>query len=227
MRESFKRAQEQDAREVELLYSTKPRRVFLGPRQFNVPANYFGSKQRDEPSSFDATEHGFGFVLFLPDFGGYTKANWQDPFDRRRIDVLWVRLVDRNAMVPSTDGTYGPPTPASYGEPQARFANLRAFLEAQASLKMYGLEGYRRRGSGEKRVTWTGYRANGEFFFFDSTTAPGQTVPQWMNPLCTTQYYSAAEDLHVAYRYSQDHIEKWREIDDAIWAKIGAWRVKS
>jgi hypothetical protein len=47
-----------------------------------------------------------------------------------------------------------------------------------------------------------------------------------VNPSCQAQYYSAAEDLHIVYRYSQHHLPQWREIDDAIWAKLHKWEVE-
>jgi hypothetical protein len=219
-------AELRQARKVELLYSTKPIRVLLGRREYSVPANYFGPREKNERATIDAGKTGFAFVLFLPDYGGFTTQNWRDPFDRSRIDVMWLKQENTKARVRGSDGTYKRAAPASYGDPKARFDNGRDLLEAQPSFKMYGLEGYRRRDSGRWTVTWTGHRSNGEFFFFDSSYPPQHQVPHGTNPLCAMQYYSHAEDLHIAYRYSQDHIEKWREIDDAIWEKIHVWRVK-
>lgn len=222
MTDPYEREQEQ----VDLLYSTKPIRVLLGRREYRIPANHFGAKEKNERETIDAGRTGFAFVLFLPDFSGFTTGNWRNPFDRNRIDVLWVKQVDKNAMVRRTDGPSERVSPAGYGDPKSRFENLRPILEKQPSLRLYGLEGYRRRGKGTPMVTWTGHRSNGEFFFFEASSAPGEAARPGTYALCATQYYSAAEDLSIAYRYSQDHIGDWRQIDDAIWAIIHSWQVK-
>lgn len=222
MTDAYARQQER----VNQLYSNKPIRVVLGHREYRVPANHFGATWKNEPDSIDAGKTGFAFVLFLPDFNGFTKENWRDPFDRNRIDVLWVKQVDKNAMVRRGDGIPERISPAGYGDPKSRFNNGRSLLEVQPSLRLYGLEGYRRRGKGNRSVTWVGHRSNGEFFYFDASYGPGDAVPAGTNPLCTVQYYSAEEDLSIAYRYSQDHIDKWRQIDDAIWTSIHSWQVK-
>ena len=225
--ERTRRAEEQEAKQVELLYSTKPKRVILGNREFRIPANHFGPKQRDEPDVYDANERGFGFFLFLPDYGGYTKENWRDKFDRRLIEVLQVSAVDKNAMVPMTDGTRHRIRPAGYGEPRARFNNRRPSLEDEPTYKLYGLEGYRPKNArSDSSITWVGKRSNGEFFFFDSTLPPDMSPLPGRYATCQARYYSEQEDLRIVYRYFQEHIAKWREIDDAIWGKMHDWRSK-
>lgn len=141
--------------------------------------------------------------------------------------MLQVSAVDKNVMVPIYGGGLQRVTPANYGEPRARFENLKGILEDSPTYELYGLKGYHAKGRGSDKVTWVGYRSNGEFFFFDSSLAPGQPLqPGIINPHCGTQYYSEKEDLFVAYRYSQDHIMQWRDIDDAIWSKLHQWQVK-
>ena len=100
-------------------------------------------------------------------------------------------------------------------------------LQEEASIQLYGLTMHRNRGGGNTPgAVWTGVRSNGEFFWFRTSLAAGETKRNgWpSNPLCDVQYYSEEEDLSIAYRYSQDHLAKWREIDDAIWSKIHQWR---
>lgn len=65
-RERMKAAEEQDAKEVELLYSTKPIRVHIPGREYVIPVNYFYQKGKNEPNTFDATKNGFGFFCFSP-----------------------------------------------------------------------------------------------------------------------------------------------------------------
>lgn len=226
-RERMKAARDEDAREVELLYSTKPVRVRMGRREYVIPANHFGPKEKNEPGFFDAGKNGFGFFVFLPAYEGYTKENWRDPFDRRRISILQVSTVDKSAVVPILGGGSQNIEPANYGEPRARFENRKSRLEAAPSYDLYGLKGYRWKGSGQDGITWAGLRSNGEFFFFESSLAPGEPPkPGITNPLCEARYYSEREDLFIAYHYSQDHIAKWLAIDDAIWSMIHRWQVK-
>jgi hypothetical protein len=226
--ERMRRVEEEETEQVDRLYSEKPVRVILGPREYVIPANYFGPKELEEPDTFKAEGY-FGFFLFFPNFGGYTKENWRDRFDTRLIHVTGVSLVDRNAMIPYFEGGRVKITPANYGEPKAQFENRKSRLEERPSFDIFSLKGYRWRGAGTKGtpgITWTGTRSNGEFFFFESSLAPGEPKrPGITNPLCTARYFSEKEDLHVRYFYSQDHLDKWKQIDDAIWAKLHRWRV--
>lgn len=210
----MKQAEKEAEREVEELYSTKPKRVFMAGREYVIPANYFGAKQKDEPDTFHASdEGGFGFFLFLPEYGGHTKENWRDPFDPRLITIVLVRPNIRG------DGK-------GRGDNLRGFNSLRFLMEDKPSFKLYGLQGYRRKGKADGAF-WAGTRSNDEFFFFKSDLAPGEpTKPGIINPLCDVRYYSDKEDLYIVYRYSQKHIAKWREIDDAIWAKLHGWQVK-
>ena len=218
-------AREIEAKKVEKLYSTKPKRIVLGSREYRIPSNYFGPKERDEPDTFVAKENGFGFFMFLPEFEGYTKENWRDPFDRRLIQVIWVKIVDKDAMLTRTDGVRVRIAPAMYGDPNARFKRRRLRLEKVPSFKLYGLEGFRWK-TGAPGITWVGNRSNGEFFFFESTLQPGEQPLPGRYASCQAAYYSETEDLYIAYRYPQEHLHQWREIDDAVWGKLSVWRVK-
>lgn len=165
---------EEDAREVERLYSTKPIRVVLGPREYVIPVNHFTEKGADRPETFVA-QGWFGFVLFLPAYGGFTKENWQKGwFHPNRIDVLDVRNVDKTALVPHIDGGMRKIEPASFGEPKAQFETARLLFEETPSINAYGLEGYRRKNR-QPGVLWVGHRWNGEFFF--SGPPPHQASP--------------------------------------------------
>jgi hypothetical protein len=223
-RERMRRATEEDAKEVERLYSTRPIRFILGPHTYEIPANYFGPKDfRDWPQTPNV--EAFGFFLFLPDYIGYTKENWRDRFDRRRIDVLELTTVQKIEMGNFTDGTRRWLSPDRF-DPRVQFENIRS-LQEEASLRLYGLTMYRNKGGGNTPgAVWTGTRSNGEFFWFRTSLAANEAKRDgWPpNPSCTVRYYSEKEDLRIAYHYSQDHLAKWREIDDAIWVKIHQWR---
>jgi hypothetical protein len=220
-------ARAKDARAVERLYSDKPIRIVVADREYVLPRNYIGPKAAAEP---DIVRWKYlTFSLFLPDYGGYTKNNWQDgKFHEQLIDVVEVQPVDKNATAPDMRGERRKAEPASYGEPRAGFDNIRGRLGAEPTFRLYGLQGYRRINFPHVRgVAWTGIRANGEFFFFHSSLPPGETSgPGVQYPHCMVRYYSEKEDLFIAYNYKQRHMERWSEIDSAIWRKIHEWRAR-
>jgi hypothetical protein len=226
--ERLQRAEQQEQEQVERLYSTKPIRVLLGKREFRVPANYFSPKKRNEPDRFVPDESGFGFSVFLPDYGGFTKENWrQGWFHPDLIKVTQLKLVDKDALVTSSDGKKRPQRPEMWGDPVAGYRNLKRLFEEVPAFNIHGLEGYRRGGGGATPgVLWTGHRSNGEFFVLQTTLEPGQQPLPGRYSFASTQYYSEQEDLFIAYRYPQPRLEMWREIDAAIWSKLHSWRVK-
>ncbi len=224
-REWLRLAEEAEASEVERLYSTRPVRFTFAGHKYAVPANYFAPKD-DRYEGLNTESKGFGFYLFLPDYGGYTKSNWQDPFDRRKITVTGIEQVEKIAMGTFTDGSRQPLSPDRF-DPRVTFERSKSRLEDK-SVQLYGLTVYRNRGGDNSPgAVWTGTRSNGEFFWFRSSLAPRQPKQDGYppNPQCDVRYYSEKEDLAIVYRYSQDHVAKWREIDDAIWSKIRGWRV--
>ena len=223
--DAMKSALDKDALDVERLYSEKPIVLRVGAQQYRLPRNYLTPKGAAEPDV--VTYKYLAFYLFLPNYGGYTKENWREgQFHDQLIDVMEVRRVDKNAVARTTKGEKAPVNPASYGEPRAAFKNRQRLLEATPSMHMFGLDGYRAKNHRSvKEVHWVGTRPNGEFFFFRSSSAPGEDLPPGvLYPSCVVRYYSEKEDLYIMYRYRQKHIEQWREIDAAIWQKIKEWR---
>jgi hypothetical protein len=222
----MQRAMEEEARRVDRLHSTRPVRFSFGKHTYEIPANYFGPKDSRDDFGGKRSVDGFGFFLFRPNYEGYTKENWRDPFDRRKITVVRIEQVEKNAMGTFTDGSRRPLSPDRF-DPRVRFEHIRSLL-ATESVELYGLTVYRKRGGDNSPgAVWTGHRSNGEFFWFRTSLAPGQPKRKGYppNPLCDVRYYSEKEDLSIVYRYSQDHVSRWQEIDDAIWAKIHKWRV--
>jgi hypothetical protein len=227
-RERMRQAREEEAKAVERLYSVRPIRFALGKHTYEIPANYFGPKDlRDWPTGSKVER--FGFDLFRPDYGGYTKENWRDPFDRRKITVVSLNEVNKYAIGRFTDGTRRPLSPDRF-DALVRFERIRSSLETQSS-ELHGLTVYSykafRDGSVRPGAVWAGHRSNSEFFWFRTSLAPGQPKRNGYppNPQCDVRYYSEQEDLEIVYRYSQVHVADWREIDDAVWTKIRQWRV--
>ena len=205
----MRRAREGERAIVEDLYSTKPVRVRLGDREFNVPVNYITPKGRNERESLEA-EQGIAIVLFLPDFGGFTKSNWEKGwFDKRRIDVL------------KLSATY------SHRTPRTIFGIEQRSLEANPFVAMHGLTGFRWKSKDMKGAVWTGTDRAGDFFMFETSDIPGEPLPfADTYPLCKVRYYRSSERLFVAYQYSMDQFAKWAEIDQGIWNKLNTWKSK-
>lgn len=219
--EGMRRAREEDIKAVEALYSTKLHRVLLGDLEYQFPINYITPRGRDEPNTFVATNYGFGFYLFLPDFGGYTKQNWRDQFDLQLITVSRVRRFN-----PGKTKNDAIERSSRHGDPWESYQVLKQFYRDTPSFKSYGLEGYKSRGQ-NSRVLWTGQRSDGDFVFLLTSLAPGVAPkPGITNPQCVVRYLNRKDGLYIDYRYSQDHLEKWRDVDDGIWAKLNSWRVR-
>src|SRR6185369_6247313 len=170
-------------------------------------------KEKNGQDVFVAQRY-FGFRLFLPDFGGYTKENWRDPFDRRKVTVVQVNTVKKDDIGTFTDGSRRPLSPDRF-DPRVIYDRIVG-RQVPDSVLLYGLTTHRH-ANGAPSDLLSGTRSNGEFFFFRSGFPP--RLPERPayppNPLCDVRYYSDKEDLQISYRYSQDHIAKWREIDDA------------
>ena len=227
-RESMLPPEEQDAAEVERLYSTRLIRFKVGKHIYEIPSNYFGPKEGDyrmRSKLFEA-EGGFGFSLFLPNFGGYTKENWRNPFDPRRIDVIEVKSVDREQVVRERDASRGRRFAGPYDDAKSQFVkNIKGFLEDTPAFRRFGLEGYYVRYRKTYELTWTGRRTNGDFVYFSCSPTPEEIEQAHIPvPQCRTQYYSEEDELRIFYTFHREHLAEWRAIDDAIWAKIHKWR---
>ena len=101
-RERMRHARGEETKDVERLYSTKTVRVRMGGREYAIPVNYLTPKGKTYEDTLDYRY--LPFFLFLPEYEGFTKENWQDPFDRRRIEVVDLSPVDKNVMVPKSEG---------------------------------------------------------------------------------------------------------------------------
>lgn len=227
-RESMLPPEEQDAAEVERLYSTRLIRFKFGKHIYDIPANYFGPKDyRDWPKNPGAQQD-IGFTLFLPKFEGFTKDNWRNPFDPRRIDAVQVKSVDKEQAIREENATRmrgfgtGP-----YGDMKSQFAeNVKFLLEDTPAFRRFGLEGYYIRYRKTYELIWTGRRTNGDFVYFSCSPTPEEIEAAHVPvPLCQTQYYSKEDEIDIVYRFHRDRLADWRAIDDAIWAKIHKWRV--
>jgi hypothetical protein len=200
----LEQALEQDRRQVEVLFSTKPVRVRVASKEFVIPANYLSPKGRDLPLDMEGSF--LQFVLFLPEFEGFTRSNWEQGwFDRRRIDVI-------EASEDHEQRT-----------PERLLEVLGSSMEPTPFSKVAGLSGYRRK-NGIAGATWYGRKPSGELFCLQTSRASGDPLPPGTYPLCKVQYFRQSKRIFLAYQYSMDHLELWAQIDEAIWSKIEHWR---
>lgn len=183
-------------------YTTTPVHVTLEGHAYRIPMNYltaFGNQPREMTPKY------VNVFMFLPDFSGYAKDNYLDPFDKRKITVFWGR---------------------SFGgaPPENRLANLFKYLgvERDPYEHRYGLAVH----AGKRdHVDWlVGRRRNGDLIVFECyRNAPEKGI---VNPLCITQYPNRENGYDLNYRFSLDQLAKWQEIDARINATIMGWRTK-
>jgi hypothetical protein len=183
-------------------YSTAPVQVTLEGHEYVIPMHYltpFGNRPGKSAPKYVTV------AVFLPDFVGYREDNYRDPFDKRKITVFW-------------GGAFGG------SSPEAQLANLTKHLGVQRDPQAdrHGLEGYRGKQHYEK--WFAGRRQDGERVVFRCRyEAPDKAV---VNPLCDTRYPNARNGYGLAYRFSAEHLPKWREIDERINALIMSWRTR-
>lgn len=213
-------------------FSTKPIKIRLesSNRSFLVPRNYFSPNAAGDPDEEELPH--FGFILFLPDFQGFTRdtAKFYAPEHfppvkgEKYFDSVYVLGVTPLEKVDRRNGKNTPVPPNVWGDPMAM---LQAVTKGYELIREeYGLKCYGKKGSEGKgnRFPCIGARSNGELIFMWAADPPElEGVPY----LCDVLYASDQEQLFVNYRYSRRHLSQWREIDDAIWAKLKAWGLRS
>jgi hypothetical protein len=211
--------------------STKPIKIKLkdSDRVFAIPRNYFSPREANEPDE-EELEY-FGFTLFLPTFEGYTTetAKFYAPEHfppikgEKYFESIYVLRVEMVEKFDRRNGKNTPLPPNAWGDPMAMLQAVskgQNLIREEYGLKCYGKRSWEGKGN---RFPCIGTRSNGEFIFMWSPDPPELSGLPWN---CDVIYYSAQEDLYINYQYSRRHIAKWREIDDAVWAKIKAWRVR-
>jgi hypothetical protein len=182
---------------VEKGYSTAIVRANLDGREYRIPMNYltpFGNQQPEQTPKY------LNVFVFMPDYRGYDRENYKDPFDRRKITLFWGR------------GFGGLPA-------EQKLANAKVALgvSAEPREQRYGLAVH---SSADPQTDfYVGRRKTGELLLIRCRYAGGAVV----NPSCDARY--PTRDGHgIAYRFSLDHLQKWREIDERLNALIAGWR---
>lgn len=202
--------------------STKPIKIVMPTAMFLVPRNHFSPRNKDYPDEKKLDD--FGAIFFLPSMDGYTESTakyFKNYYEIRNqvIEVIHVRN-------PSRFGPEGRPLPPSaWGDVDAIFATLHhpdhVPVYTINGLECHGFKG--RENMSGNAVHCIGIRSNGEKLYMRAASPPEEPDDPFQ---CEVQYWSEQARLYIRYRYSRNQIERWREIDDAVWIKLNAWRIK-
>jgi len=167
-----------------------------------------------DPVSFAHKEAHFDF--FLPDFSGYTLANYRNDSDPNKVEVVYLHAGDPHEADPDAPGEY---------PPNMLKRSLRDLLDPNDYKDMYGLRCYKGRVQTD-RLTCFGRRqeSSGEDIMLTTLVPPypeGVTFPQMQ-----ARYFSRAYGgVRIAWRAHVSNLPRWREIDAQIWKFIDAWNV--
>ncbi len=156
-----------------------------------------------------------GFVMHLPDFGGYTPDNYQRDFDENRVEVVEIAPASPEQMAPGAPGSYPP-------NMFARFMRYRP-SDAGEYTDRYGLRCYAE-GAGDRRQTCVGKRNASEDILLEVLLPPygtGELYPQMRTVYFSPRYGG----LEVAWRSNMKNFERWRDIDTQVWKYIDTWNV--
>jgi hypothetical protein len=171
---------------------------------FVIPRNYFGAHNASYPNYKQLPW--FGFRLFFPDFNGYSRetANLDN-----LVGILdnEIRILDVKAPEVIGDGS-------SLGDPKASYRRV-APTASNWPRSVYGLDCAAYRQDPDAAMVCLGKRSNGQLLFMTIGDS-GET--------CDVSY--DAEGVYIHYRYSRALLADWRQIDDAVWEKLHAWRVR-
>jgi hypothetical protein len=166
------------------------------------------------PKSFTHKEAQFDF--FLPDFTGYTLANYRNDFDENKVEVVYLHAGDAHEADPDAPGEY---------PPNMLKRSLRDLLDPNDYKDMYGLRCYKTRVPSD-RLTCYGRRdqSSGEDIMLTTLVPPypeGVTFPQMQARYFSKRYGG----VRIAWRTHVRNLPRWQEIDARIWKLVDEWNV--
>ncbi len=178
--------------------SDAPVKVKVGEYDYVVPMNYLTerggySNTLDERRSLSAR-------IFLPDYHGYTRKNFIDPFHPDRIDLTFYGRRGNNIQ-----------TADVLLDRSIRFE----LVEPESKTTQFGLSGYESLHSSD--IVWIGESARGHHIFMECSRGTE-------NEICRVQYKHQKNDYGIFYYYHARHLPQWREIDNKVNDLILSWR---
>lgn len=161
-----------------------------------------------------------GFVMHMPDFGGYTPENYLKDFDENRVEVVNISPAPMDYMEPGAPGSY---PPNQFG--RISKGQFRAF-DPEKYEEKFGLRCYaQKEGDGDRQICY-GKRDSDldEYLILDIMIPPYEK--HHVFPMMTTKYFSPRHGgIEIAWRSHMNNFPRWREIDAQIWKYIDAWNI--
>lgn len=205
-------------------YSTDPHYVQVkNGLIFSIPSNYRptwllrGNVQHSaEPQSRIPKMKSLGFQMFFPDFSGYTRENYKDEFHPDRINVTVVEPVPKKEYLNN---------PAAYDAPEVVIKRLGdvGLIDLDRRESRYGIVCYRNKISKHESYVCSGNRVKGEAAIIEVDEYPqsGDWPP---NPRVRVRYFTQQfGGMRIRFDFSRMYIERWQDVDEAVWNKIQTW----
>jgi hypothetical protein len=160
-----------------------------------------------------------GFVMYMPDFGGYTPDNYLKDFDENRVEIVNISPAPMRYMEPGAPGSYPPNS-------LARIIQYKLINDPDRYEEKFGLRCYERQERDGDRQICYGKRDSDldEYLMLDIMVPPYEK--HHIFPMMTTKYFSPKYGgLEIAWRSHMNNFPRWREIDAQIWKYIAAWNI--
>lgn len=161
-----------------------------------------------------------GFMMHMPDFGGFTYENYLKEFDEDMVEIWQIAPASMDVMKPGAVGRYPPNMfERITTKPYQRF-------DPEIYEEKFGLRCSKNTGDPDNKHTCWGIRDSNlkEMMLLDVSMPPN---PNWMSfPLMKTIYFSPQYGgVEIGWRAHVKHLPRWREIDAQIWKYIDHWNI--
>ncbi len=198
--------------------------LHLPTRSFAIPRNYQGIYP-DGPRP-EITLDQFGFVMFLPNFDGFDSdtAKYSGSPGAAFGRMIHVTTVREPVYEQMQEGKPVKLPASSWGDPEAVW-KVTLPPGWVFSRTINGAECYSPPATAYNQgtIACRGKRSNGELLIFSGREVDASSPKSGSIEI---RNFSPQAGLMVRYSYSGANVSQWREIDDAIWAKLEAWRLK-
>jgi hypothetical protein len=161
-----------------------------------------------------------GFVMHMPDFGGYTPDNYQKEFDEDVVLVFEIRPASMSEMEPDAPGGYPPNGFKRISTGEHPMVDLNRYRD------LHGLRCYTSTDADLDEEICYGRRDSSleEYLILDITVPPYSSITRF--PQMQTTYFSPKYGgLRIGWRSHMKNFPRWREIDAQVWKYIDAWNI--
>ena len=155
------------------------------------------------------------FDFFLPDFSGYTLANYRQEFDEHKVEVVYLHAGDPHEAKPDAAGEY---------PPNLLKRALQDLFNPDDREDRYGLRCYRGRSLTDRMACY-GQRdaaSREDILLYVAVPPYAAGVFPVMQARYFTQRYGG---IRIAWRTHVSNLPRWHDIDSEIWKLIDAWNV--